>query len=204
MAIFGVIALVGAGCGEVIVTPTATQPQPQQQTQTPPTQPQPEPPPVAAHGPVSRDVLAETPPWVPGSREVSPAFIAELDAYAKAGPVHLLISNMRYIPEKLRQADFQGSDNCLYFVLSRTIAGFDWAPSAESQRLYDQRPEMTKWWSDYINAVIGVMQKRPDLTVTLIANDGYDVCGRSLGRGTYDLFPPELLGRVAMGETVPD
>jgi hypothetical protein len=205
-ALLGVVAIVGlAACGEVIVTPTATQPQPQQQTQTQTPAPTPsEPSPVPAHGPVTRDVLAETPPWVLGSLDVSPAFIAELDAFAKAGPLHLVISNMSYIPALMRQAGFEGSDNCLYFVLSRTIAGFDWAPSAESQRLYEQRPEMTRWWTGYINAVIGVMQQRPDLTVTLIVNDGYDVLGRSLGRGTYELFPAELLRRVEMGQTVPD
>jgi hypothetical protein len=70
--------------------------------------------------------------------------------------------------------------------------------------LYSQRGEMTKWWNGYIMAVIELMQKHPDMTVILIVNDGYDICGGQLSIGTMRWVPPELLGRFDIGYPVPD
>jgi hypothetical protein len=183
MAIAGFVAILGlAGCGDSSTSSTK----------------------VGKHDLVTRDILAETPPWTPGTKDINPQFVSELDAFAEAGPVHLIVSNMSYIPERMRASGFEGNDTVLWYVLSRTVVGADWQPGPGSYELYNQRDVITKWWNDYINAVLALMQKHPDMTVTLIINDGYDICGGQLSIATMRMVPPELLPRFDVGSPVPD
>jgi len=192
IATVGLAALIGlAGCSSDS-TPTGT---PATSTVVVPT-----------HGYVTRDVLVETSPWLSGGTSINPAFVSELDAYAAAGPVHLILSNMSMIPDRMRESGFAGRDNCLWYALSRTMSGSNWIPGSdgELQVLYQQTDAMVAWWHNYLNAVIGVMQTRADVTVTIITEDALDRGGRSLGNASLAVFPAGLQGRVSLGDTVPD
>jgi hypothetical protein len=204
MAIVGLVAIIGlAGCGEVTTTPTGTPTQTQTQTQTQTAN-------VPAHGPVTRDVLVETPPWIKGSTALTPTFESELDAYAKAGPVHLILANLNVTNDRMREAGFNGRDTALWYALSRFInAGNTYPPpqgfDSEAAVLHEQGPQIIEWWQNYVAAVVRVMQKRSDLTVSIISNDdNEDKGGRSLANGTMRLFPDDVRGRVDMGAAVND
>jgi hypothetical protein len=188
IAAIGLMSIIGlAGCGDSSTSPS-----------------------VAAHGPVTRDVLVETPPWTPGSTALSPTFESELDAFAKAGPVRLILANMDVTNDRMRESGFNGRDTALWYALSRLINAGDMFPPAggfdsEAAVLHEQREQIIKWWQDYIHAVIRVMQKRSDLTVFIITNDNEeDKGGRSLGNGTMRLFPDDVLSRVDIGDAVND
>jgi hypothetical protein len=198
IAIVGLAAIIGlAGCGDVTTQPTGTAPTSTQTVTT-----------VPAHGPVVRDVLVETPPWTPGTASLKPTFEAELDAYAKAGPVHLIIANMDVIAETMRNSGFNGRDTAVWYALSRLINAGDTYPPAggfdsEAAVLHQQGPQIIKWWEDYIGAVVRVMQKRNNVTVSLVTHDdNEDKGGLSLANGTLRLFPDELKGRVDLGDAV--
>ena len=165
------------------------------------------PPEVAPHGPVTVNALASsTPPWRPGTRSIDPAFASGLEANAKAGPVRLVMADMSQIPRRMSEARFNGRENVQYYALSRSYAGFDWRPGndGEAQGLYDQSDQIVRWWQVYVDAVVSVMQRQPNLTVLVIENDGHDRLGRTLGGATQRAFPGSLQGRVELGRTVPD
>jgi hypothetical protein len=198
IATVGLAAMIGlAGCGDVTTQPTGTQTNVQTIN-------------VAAHGPEVRDVLRDTPPWTPGTTSLTPTFEAELDAYAKAGPVHLIIANMDLTADRMRDSGFNGRDTALWYALSRMInAGNTFPPEqgfdSEAAVLHEQGPQIIKWWEDYIHAVINVMQRRNDVTVSLVSHDdNEDKGGKSLANGTYRLFPDELKGRVDFGDAIND
>lgn len=138
-------------------------------------------------------------------RQLNAATWAELEAYCKAGPTHLIIADMPRILGHMSRAGFEARVTMQYYALSRTIAGANWNPGddSEGQALFNLRDEMDAWWFRYINAVVQIMQKAPQTTAVIIVNDAEHHCGRSLGSGTARGLT-SVSSRVTMGDTVPD
>jgi hypothetical protein len=155
-----------------------------------------------AHGQATYNILERSPFK---GQQLDSAFWSNLEAYCKAGPTELLISDMLLIPSQMSRAGFEARENAQYYALSRTVAGADWKPGddGELQFLKDHEGEMDAWWSRYIQAIVQIMQKAPQTTAIIIVNDGPDRLGRSLGAGTYRQMSP-VINRVSMGDTVPD
>jgi hypothetical protein len=92
--------------------------------------------------------------------------------------------DMNTIPDRMRQAGFQGTDNQLYYVLASTYADWPWQPDPadpDSMKLSEQRGEIYRWFDKIVQDVSDKMDANPDLTVTAIINDGPDRCGARLG-----------------------
>jgi hypothetical protein len=138
-------------------------------------------------------------------KQLNTAVWNDLEDYCKAGPTHLVISDMLLVPGQMSRAGFPGRQNLLWYVLSRTYAGANWSPGDDSEArvLYDMKDEIYSWWDRYLAGVISIMQRAPQTTATIIVNDAVDHCGRSLGNGSYQRMS-SLGSRVSMGSTVPD
>lgn len=138
-------------------------------------------------------------------RQLNTATWSELEAYCKAGPTHLIVSDMDLIPGTMSRAGFNARVNMQYYALSRNIAGANWDAKGdpEGQEFLRVRGEMEDWWFRYINAIVQIMQKAPQTTAVIIVNDGHDKCGRSLGEGTFRAMG-SVSSRVSKGDTVAD
>lgn len=157
---------------------------------------------VPAHGQATINLLERS---LFQGRQLNAATWSELEAYCKAGPTHLIVSDMDLIPGTMSQAGFNARINMQYYALSRNIAGANWDAKGdpEGQEFLNVRSEMEDWWFRYINAIVQIMQKAPQTTAVIIVNDGHDKCGRSLGYGTSRAMG-SVSSRVSMGDTVAD
>jgi hypothetical protein len=154
------------------------------------------------HEQVTYSILEKSPF---NGRQLNPTFWRDLEAYCKAGPTQLIISDMNLIPQKMEEAGFYGGDTIKWYALSRTVGGADWSPldNPEAIFLKNLEGEIDAWWSRYIQAIVQIMQKAPKTTAVIIINDAVDHCGRSLGNGTYKQMTA-VIDRVSVGNTVPD
>jgi len=92
--------------------------------------------------------------------------------------------NLDSIPDRMRKAGFEGTDNQLYYVLASTYADVPWQPDptdAASMKLSDQRDDIYKWFDNIVNDVAGQMKADPSLNLTAVMNDGPDRLGARLG-----------------------
>jgi hypothetical protein len=92
--------------------------------------------------------------------------------------------DLNTLPDRMRQAGFEGTDNQLYYALASTYAEWPWQPDptdAASIKLSDQRDDIYKWFDSIVNNVAGQMKDDPSLTATAIMNDGPDRLGARLG-----------------------
>ncbi|MBA4392302.1 MAG: hypothetical protein C0407_02000 [Desulfobacca sp.] len=92
--------------------------------------------------------------------------------------------DLNTIPDRMRQAGFQGSDNLLYYVLGSTYADWPWQPDPadpDAMRLSAQRGDIYEWFDKIVMNVADKMEANPEQTVTAIINDGPDRLGFRLG-----------------------
>jgi hypothetical protein len=116
--------------------------------------------------------------------------------------------NMESIPERMRQAGFEGSDNALYYALAHV---YNLGPDREMptegdeslSRLNTQREEIYKWFDGEITNVQNFLKTHPRATVTAVTNDARDRCGFRLGPAIVERLS-EFGDRVRLGEIVPD
>jgi hypothetical protein len=167
-------------------------------SQPPNTTSQPEQP---SHGPATVNLMEQTPF---NGRELDSAYWSKLEGYCKAGPTQLIIADLNAVPGQMGRAGFNGRWGAQLYALASTVAGMNWSPSdGETQVLSDQRGEIGSWWGRYLQAVIQVMQKTPQTTAVVIANDGFDRLGFRLGPPTYRAMG-SVGGRVQMGSIFPE
>jgi hypothetical protein len=116
--------------------------------------------------------------------------------------------NMETLPERMRQAGFEGSDNALYYALAHVYnLGPDREMPTEGDEslmaLNQQRDEIYKWFEAEMVKVENLLKTNPRATLTAITNDARDRCGFRLGPAIVE----RLSGfgdRVRLGDIVPD
>ncbi|MHB8842588.1 MAG: hypothetical protein ACYC56_12535, partial [Candidatus Aquicultor sp.] len=116
--------------------------------------------------------------------------------------------DMNTIPDRMRQAGFQGSDNALYYALAHV---YNFGPDREMPDdgagslaiLNTQRDEIYNWFDNEITKVKNILKTNPQATVTAITNDGRDRCGFRLGPAITDKLK-EFGDRVQMGTILPE
>jgi len=160
----------------------------------------------ATHGQATRDLLKDFHPWKTGSVKINPSWESDLDAFAKAGPTHIIIADMPAVADHMLASGFQGRWTALHYALSRSYAGFNWSGGTDSDGIWlkSHETEIIEFWQNYIDAIIRVMNKHSNMTALIIYKDGFDLLGRTLGNSTLKAFPDNLKSRVTLGETVPD
>jgi Ca2+-binding EF-hand superfamily protein len=124
------------------------------------------------------------------------------------GEGETLTLNMDSIPERMRQAGFEGSDNALYYALAHV---YNMGPDREMptegdeslMALNKQRDEIHKWFEAEMVKVENVLKTNPRATLTAITNDARDRCGFRLGPAIVERL--QAFGdRVKLGDIVPD
>jgi hypothetical protein len=116
--------------------------------------------------------------------------------------------DMNTIPDQMRKAGFQGSDNALYYALAHVynIGPGQEMPDDEAgslATLNTQRDAIYNWFDGEVAKVKNILQENPRATVTAITNDGRDKCGFRLGPAIM----AKLKGfgnRVQLGAILPD
>ncbi|MBI5585260.1 MAG: hypothetical protein HY892_15720 [Deltaproteobacteria bacterium] len=119
-----------------------------------------------------------------------------------------LTLNMDTIPERMRQAGFEGSDNALYYALAHVYnLGPDRDMPTEGDEslmaLNKQRDEIYNWFDAEMNKVSNILKTNPRATLTAITNDARDRCGFRLGPAIVERLQ-EFGDRVQLGDIVPD
>jgi hypothetical protein len=112
--------------------------------------------------------------------------------------------DMNTIPDAMRQAGFQGTDNELYYVLASTYADWPWQPDPEnsnSVNLSERRGEIYAWFDKNVMDLAGKMDANPALTATAITNDGPDRCGGRLGPAIMEKLK-KFGDRVQLGTVI--
>lgn len=102
---------------------------------------------------------------------------------AKIGSVDQAL-DLNTIPDRMRQAGFEGRDNALYYALASSYAGNDWGADPadlELVKLAEQKDQIVEWFDKIMNNVSKKMEDNPDLKMTAIVNDGPDRLGFRLG-----------------------
>ncbi len=116
--------------------------------------------------------------------------------------------NMDTIPDRMRQAGFQGSDNALYYALAHV---YNVGPGTEMPddeagslaTLNTQRDAIYNWFDGEVAKVGNILKRNPQATVTAITNDGRDKCGFRLGPAIVERLK-EFGNRVQLGRILPD
>jgi hypothetical protein len=116
--------------------------------------------------------------------------------------------NLDTIPDRMRKAGFQGSDNALYYALAHV---YNYGPGTEMPDdgagslavLNTQRDAIYNWFDGEVAKVKDILKKNPQVTVTAITNDGRDRCGFRLGPAIMERLK-EFGNRVQMGTILPD
>ncbi len=154
-----------------------------------------------AHGPATVNLMEQSPF---SGQNIDSAYWIKLEGYCKAGPTQLIIADLNAVPGQMSRAGFNGRWGAQIYALASTVAGMDWnASDGETQVLSGQRGQIDAWWGRYIQAVVQVMQKAPQTTAVVIANDGFDRLGFRLGPPTYRAMG-SVGGRVQMGSIFPE
>ncbi len=116
--------------------------------------------------------------------------------------------DMNTIPDRMRAAGFQGSDNALYYALAHV---YNNGPGAEMPddgagslaTLNTQRDAIYNWFDGEVAKVKNILKTNPQATLTAITNDGRDRCGFRLGPAIVDRLK-EFGNRVQLGTILPD
>ncbi|MEW6187632.1 MAG: hypothetical protein AB1585_18025 [Thermodesulfobacteriota bacterium] len=116
--------------------------------------------------------------------------------------------NLDTLPDQMRKAGFQGSDNALYYALAHV---YHYGPEAEMPDdgagslsvLNTQREAIYKWFDGELSKAAEILKKNPQTTLTAITNDGRDRCGFRLGPAIMEKLK-EFGGRVQLGTVVPE
>ncbi len=116
--------------------------------------------------------------------------------------------DMSTIPDRMRAAGFQGSDNALYYALAHV---YNIGPGQEMPDddagslavLNTQRDAIYNWFDGEVAKVKNILKTNPQATLTAITNDGRDRCGFRLGPAIVDRLK-EFGNRVQLGTILPD
>jgi hypothetical protein len=116
--------------------------------------------------------------------------------------------NLDTIPERMRKAGFEGSDNALYYALAHV---YNYGPGAEMPdddagslaTLNTQRDAIYNWFDGEVAKVEDILKANPQATVTAITNDGKDRCGFRLGAAIMERLK-EFGNRVQLGTVLPE
>jgi hypothetical protein len=116
--------------------------------------------------------------------------------------------DMNTIPDRMREAGFQGSDNALYYALAHV---YNIGPGKEMPDdgagslavLNTQRDAIYNWFDGEVAKVKNILKTNPRATLTAITNDGRDRCGFRLGPAIVDRLK-EFGNRVQLGTILPD
>jgi hypothetical protein len=116
--------------------------------------------------------------------------------------------NMDTIPDRMRKAGFEGSDNALYYALAHV---YNYGPGTEMPDddagslsvLNTQRDAIYNWFDGEVAKVKDLLEKNPQATLTAITNDGKDRCGFRLGAAIMERLK-EFGGRVQLGTVLPE
>lgn len=116
--------------------------------------------------------------------------------------------DLNKIPDRMRAAGFQGSDNALYYALAHV---YNYGPGAEMPddgagslvTLNTQREAIYNWFDGEIDKVEDVLKTNSQATLTAITNDGRDRCGFRLGPAIMERLK-EFGNRVQLGTVLPD
>jgi hypothetical protein len=116
--------------------------------------------------------------------------------------------NLDSLPEKMRKAGFQGSDNALYYALAHV---YHYGPGAEMPDdgagslavLNTQRQAIYDWFDKEMTKAAEILKKNPQATLTAITNDGRDRCGFRLGPAILEKLK-EFGTRVQLGTVLPE
>ena len=116
--------------------------------------------------------------------------------------------NMDTIPDRMRKAGFEGSDNALYYALAHV---YHYGPGAEMPddgagslaTLNTQRDTIYNWFDGEMAKVKDILEKNPQATVTAITHDGPDRCGFRLGAAIMERLK-EFGDRVQLGTILPE
>jgi hypothetical protein len=116
--------------------------------------------------------------------------------------------DMNTIPDRMREAGFQGSDNALYYALAHV---YNMGPGREMPddgagslaTLNTQRDAIYNWFDGEVAKVGDILRTNPRATVTAITNDGRDKCGFRLGPAITARLK-DFGGRVQLGTILPD
>jgi hypothetical protein len=155
----------------------------------------------ATHGPATVNLMEQTPF---NGQSLDSAYWSKLEGYCKAGPTQLIIADLNQVPGQMGRAGFNGRWGAQLYALASTVAGMNWSPvDNETQALSNARGQIDSWWGRYLQAVVQVMQKAPQTTAVVIANDGFDRLGFRLGPPSYRAMG-SLGGRVQMGTILPE
>lgn len=120
----------------------------------------------------------------------------------------ILELDMDTLPERMRQAGFQGSDNALYYALAHV---YHYGPEVEMPddgagslaELNTRRQELYQWFDREIEKVRAVLQANPKATLTAITHDGRDRCGFRLGEAILVRLS-DFGDRVRLGDVLPE
>jgi hypothetical protein len=115
---------------------------------------------------------------------------------------------MNTIPDRMRQAGFQGSDNALYYALAHV---YNFGPernmpddgAGSLATLNTQREAIYNWFDGEVAKVKNILKTNPQATVTAITNDGWDRLGFRLGPAITERLK-EYGDRVQMGTIIPE
>jgi hypothetical protein len=116
--------------------------------------------------------------------------------------------DMNAVPDRMRKAGFQGSDNALYYALAHV---YNFGPGREMPDdeagslaiLNTQRDAIYNWFDGEVAKVKDILVKNPRATVTAITHDGRDKCGFRLGPAIMDRLKG-FGNRVQLGAVLPD
>jgi hypothetical protein len=154
-----------------------------------------------AHGPATVNLMEQNPFK---GRDLDSAYWSKLEGYCKAGPTQLIVADLNLVPGQMGRAGFNGRWGAQLYALASTVAGMNWSPvDSETQALSNERGQIDSWWGRYVQAVVQVMQKAPQTTAVVIANDGFDRLGFRLGPPTSRAMG-SVGGRVQMGNIFPE
>ena len=116
--------------------------------------------------------------------------------------------NMDTIPDRMRKAGFEGSDNALYYALAHV---YNYGPGTEMPDddagslsvLNTQRDAIYNWFDGEVAKAEKMLKSNPQATLTAITNDGKDRCGFRLGPAIMERLK-EFGGRVQLGTVLPE
>jgi hypothetical protein len=116
--------------------------------------------------------------------------------------------DMNTIPDRMREAGFEGSDNALYYALAHV---YNYGPGAEMPddgagslaTLNTQRDAIYNWFDGEMAKVTDILKTNPQAKVTAITNDGPDRCGFRLGSAIMERLR-EFGDRVQLGTILPE
>ena len=87
----------------------------------------------------------------------------------------IVVADMGLIPDRMRQAGFQGRDGALYYALAVIYSGGpNSAPDSdvETKILFERRDEIVKWWNGELDKVSAQLKANPGLQAKVIEHDG--------------------------------